>query len=151
MKHQDEARLVFQCLTEIGIIAHLAETRLAQDLPAGLSVAGFGVLNHFARLKLEADSPARLARAFQVTKGAMTYTLQALEAEGYVKIAADHTDARAKLVSMTKAGAKARDAAIANVNPGLKRLLGAIPVAQFAQALPLLTQLRQVLDAERSA
>ena len=74
-------------------------------------MAGFGVLNHFARLKASrARARRKLARAFQVTKGAMTYTLQQLEALKYVKIEADPDDARAKIVRVTKAGARARDA-----------------------------------------
>ncbi|MDX2276331.1 MAG: MarR family transcriptional regulator [Hyphomonadaceae bacterium] len=149
MKTQEQARLVFQSLTEIAIIAHLADTRLAQDLPNDLSVAGFGVLNHFARLGLEAESPTKLARAFQVTKGAMTYTLQALEAQGYVRIDPDPADARGKLVRVTKAGLKAREAAIARVMPGIELLLQQIPAAEFEGALPLLTKLRQALDAAR--
>jgi DNA-binding MarR family transcriptional regulator len=149
MKQDEEVRLVFQSLTEIDIIAHLVNTRLAQDLPEDLSVAGFGVLNHFVRLGIESESPTQLARAFQVTKGAMTYTLQALEAQKYVRVDPDPADARAKLVRMTKAGAKAREAAIVGVTPGIRRLLELISAAEFAKALPLLTKLRQALDADR--
>lgn len=149
MTEDEQVALVFKSLTEISIIAHLADTQLAQTLPEELSIAGFGVLNHFVRLAVGAESPTQLARAFQVTKGAMTYTLQALEAQGYVKIAPDPQDARAKLVRMTKAGAKARDAAIARIAPGMKRMLALAPAAEFAQALPLLTKLREILDAAR--
>lgn len=147
---QDEAlRLSFQALSEIAIIGHLADTALAQTLPPELSVAGFGVLNHFKRLNIEGESPAQLARAFQVTKGAMTYTLQALEAQRYVKIEADPSDGRAKIVRLTKAGERAREAAIARINPGMKELLDAVGAEEFARALPFLVKLRQVLDAAR--
>jgi DNA-binding MarR family transcriptional regulator len=149
MKQDEALRLSFQVMSEIAIIGHLADTALAKALPPELSVAGFGVLNHFVRLKVEGESPARLARAFQVTKGAMTYTLQALEELGYVSIEADPADARAKIVRITKRGRRARDDGAARVNPGMKAMIGVIGADAFAEALPFLIKVRQVLDAAR--
>ena len=149
MKQDEALRVSFQAMTEIAIIGHLADTALAQALPEGLSVAGFGVLNHFVRLNVEGASPTHLARAFQVTKGAMTYTLQHLEGLGYVRIAADPLDARAKIVRITAKGRTARDAGANSVRPGMVKLLEAIGIDEFARALPFLTKLRQVLDAAR--
>jgi DNA-binding MarR family transcriptional regulator len=79
----------------------------------------------------------------------MTYTLQQLEALGYVKIEPDPEDARAKVVRLTKAGARAREAAIARVHPGMRRMLEVIPTDEFVRAMPFLIKLRQVLDAAR--
>jgi DNA-binding MarR family transcriptional regulator len=149
MKHADSMRTAFQTLSEIAIIGQLADAALRQVLPAELSVASFGVLNHFARLGVEGESPTRLARAFQVTKGAMTYTLQQLEELKYVKIEADPADARAKIVRLTKAGARAREDAIRRVDPGMRALIEALGAGAFADALPFLVKLRQVLDAAR--
>jgi DNA-binding MarR family transcriptional regulator len=149
MKREEALKVSFQVMSEIAIIGHLADTELAKLLPAELSVASFGVLNHFVRLNVEGESPARLARAFQVTKGAMTYTLQQLEGLGYVTLEADPADARAKIVRMTKKGRKARDTAAAKVNPGMLAMLEAIGAEEFAQALPFLIKVRQVLDAAR--
>jgi DNA-binding MarR family transcriptional regulator len=149
MKQDEALRISFQAMSEIAIIGHLANTALAQTLPEELSVAGFGVLNHFVRLNVEGESPARLARAFQVTKGAMTYTLQQLEGLGYVKIASDPADARAKIVRVTTKGRKARDAGAASVRPGMVKLLEVIGADEFARALPFLVKLRLVLDAAR--
>lgn len=145
-----EIEFCFQAMSEIAIIGHLADTALGQTLPEDLSVARFGVLNHFVRLKVESESPAQLARAFQVTKGAMTYTLQRLDTLGYVSIEGDPRDARAKLVRPTKAGLKARAAAIARVAPGMRRLMEHVGVAEFRAAMPFLIKLRQVLDAARN-
>ena len=50
------------------------------------------MLNHFARLG-GVRSPAELAQAFQVSKGAMTNTLQRLEAGRLVKIIPDPAEA----------------------------------------------------------
>jgi DNA-binding MarR family transcriptional regulator len=149
MKHADAMRAAFQTLSEIAIIGQLADAALRQVLPAELSVAGFGVLNHFARLGVEGESPTRLARAFQVTKGAMTYTLQQLEELKYVKLESDPADARAKIVRVTKAGVRAREAAIASVDPGMRALVEAVGAKEFARALPFLVKVREVLDASR--
>lgn len=149
MKHDEALRISFQAMSEIAIIGHLADTALAKALPPELSVAGFGVLNHFVRLNVEGESPARLARAFQVTKGAMTYTLQKLEELGYVTLESDPSDARAKIVRITRKGRRARDAAAARVNPGMRAMLQAIGADEFARALPFLIKVRQVLDAAR--
>lgn len=149
MTAEQKLRTAFRTLSEIAIIGQLADNALRLTLPDELSIASFGVLNHFARLNLDGESPTKLARAFQVTKGAMTYTLQQLEGLGYVVIEADPADARGKIVRLTKAGVRAREAAIGKVNPGMKRLLEAIPAEEFARALPFLTKLRQVMDAAR--
>lgn len=149
MSRQQDLRVAFQALSEIAIIGHLADTALGQVLPEELSVASFGVLNHFARLGIEGESPTQLARAFQVTKGAMTYTLQQLETLKYVKIDSDPNDARAKVVRVTKAGARAREAAIERINPGMIALVEAVGGDEFAQALPFLVKVRQVLDRAR--
>jgi DNA-binding MarR family transcriptional regulator len=149
MKQAEAMRVAFQALSEIAIIGHLADTALAQTLPKDLSVAGFGVLNHFARLGVEGESPTKLARAFQVTKGAMTYTLQQLEELRYVKIDVDPDDARGKIVRVTKAGARAREVAIASVEPGMRALVSAVGAEGFARALPFLVKVREVLDAAR--
>lgn len=149
MKHEEALRVSFQVMTEIAIIGHLADTALSQTLPPELSVAGFGVLNHFVRLNVEGESPTRLARAFQVTKGAMTYTLQQLEALSYVRIENDPADARAKIVRITAKGRRARDAGAASVRPGMEKLLELCGGEEFARVLPFLVKLRQILDAAR--
>ncbi len=149
MKQAEALRVSFQAMSEIAIVGHLADTALARVLPEELSVAGFGVLNHFVRFNAEGEAPARLARAFQVTKGAMTYTLQRLEDLGYVAIGPDPSDARAKIVRLTRKGRRARDEAAARVNPGMLALLDVIGVEEFSRALPFLIKLRQVLDAAR--
>ncbi len=149
MRPEQKLRTAFQALSEIAIIGQLADNALRQVLPEELSIASFGVLNHFARLGIDGESPTKLARAFQVTKGAMTYTLQQLEALGYVAIEADPADARGKIVRVTKAGVRAREVAIDRINPGMKRMLEVVPADEFARAMPFLVKLRQVLDGAR--
>lgn len=150
MSQEEALELAFEVMTETAIIGRLADTALAQTLPGELSVAGFGVLNHFVRLNLTGESPSSLARAFQVTKGAMTYTLQQLEAQDYVRIDADPADARGKVVRITAKGRKVRHAAVSSVRPGMLKLLEALGAEEFRRVRPFLANLRRILDAARN-
>ena len=147
-QREDNVCLYFRLFTEIGIIAQLSGNRLERVLPEGMSLAQFSVLNHFVRLG-GAWSPSRLAAAFQVTKGAMTNTLQRLEGQGHVKIVADEKDARAKLVEITDAGRKAREAAILATGPIISQVAGLTSAADVRAALPFLETLRKILDENR--
>ncbi|HYE44745.1 MAG TPA: MarR family transcriptional regulator [Caulobacter sp.] len=137
-----------EVLTEIGIIAQLSNAALERSLPAGMSAAQFGVLSHFTR-RGGAESPARLAAAFQVTKGAMTNTLQRLEAQGFVAIEGDEADGRKKRVSLTLAGAQAYEAGLQALRPRMEGLREAFTDAEFAAALPFLKALRAWMDENR--
>ncbi len=141
--------LAFRLFTEIGIIEQLARNRLERGLPDGLKLSQFTVLNHLVRLGGE-WSPARLAGAFQVTKGAMTNTLQRLEKRGLVQVLADPRDGRAKLVSLTGAGRDMRLRCVESVGPLLADLSRRIPDKDIASALPVLEKVRRYLDAHRS-
>jgi DNA-binding MarR family transcriptional regulator len=90
-KTEDLSRLYFQMFNEIGIISQLSSNRLERVLPEGMSIAQFSLLNHLVRLG-GSWAPSRLARAFQVTKGAMTNTLQRLDAQGLIRVATDPDD-----------------------------------------------------------
>ena len=135
-------------LTEIGIISQLSSAALERSLPEGMSAAQFGVLTHFMRRGGE-ESPAKLAAAFQVTKGAMTNTLQRLEAQGFVAVLADETDGRKKRVSLTAAGARAYEAGLMALRPRMEGLRGAFTDAEFVAALPFLKALRVWMDENR--
>ena len=141
--------LAFRFFTEIGIIEQLARNRLERSLPGGLKVSQFAVLNHLVRLGGE-WSPVRLANAFQVTKGAMTNTLQRLEKRGLVRVLPDPRDGRGKLVSITRAGRKMRGRCVESVGPLLADLSREISDKNFASALPVLEKVRIYLDSHRS-
>lgn len=145
---EDRNALWAQLFTEIAIIDQLASTATQRLLPPPLSLAGFGVLNHLARLPGD-WGPARLARAFQVTKGAMTNTLQRLEAAGLITQEPDPADGRARFVRLTPAGLAAREAALAAIAPQLAGVAAAFPAADAAEALPFLAALRAWLDKQR--
>jgi DNA-binding MarR family transcriptional regulator len=140
--------IAFRVLNEIGIISQLAGTLFERVMPGGMTLAQFTVLNHFVRLG-GVRSPLELARAFQVTKGTMTSTLQKLEARGYILVRPDPMDRRGKCVSITAKGTKARNAAIIALSPLLARLGAHETAASFPDLLPPLTALRAALDKER--
>ena len=140
--------IAFRVFNEIGIISQLAGTLFERAMPDGMTLAQFTVLNHFVRLG-GVRSPNELARAFQVTKGTMTSTLQKLEARGYVMIEPDPEDGRGKRVSITAKGTKARNAAVAGLAPLIASLGAHETAAEFPKLLPTLTALREFLDKER--
>ena len=145
----DFTMIAYTFFNEIAIIDQLGRNRFERVLPDGLSIAGFSLLNHFVRLDKDQDTPSRLAKAFQVTKGAMTNTLHRLDALGLITIVADPSDRRGKLVSITQAGRAARDDAIARLAPSLQQLAGLIALQELADLVPTLMKLRTILDANR--
>lgn len=139
---------LFTFFNEIGIISQLSSNAFERVMPRGLTMSQFSVLNNLARLG-DGKSPSHLATAFQVTRGAMTNTLSKLEASGFVDVRADESDGRGKQVFLTKAGAKARAAALGGLTPLLAELLEAVPEKDFAAAIPFLARIRAHLDAAR--
>ena len=88
---QDPA--LFQLMNEVGIVAQLSQNRASRLLAPDLNMSQFIVLNHFVRLGDEA-SLGSLARAMEVTKGAMTNTVARLADKGYVAVRPDPDDGR---------------------------------------------------------
>lgn len=132
-------------LSELFMADQLARSRLTRALPKGMEISHFSVLNYLARSGRE-RSPAQLARAFHVTRGAMTNTLGKLERSGYVHIFQDWDDARRKLVSISPAGRRARDVALAAIEPIVAEVVEAIGPEKVRIALPVLRELRVRFD-----
>ena len=140
--------IAFEFFNEIGIIGQLGSNRMQRTLPHGLNQSQFSVLNWFVRVDDQA-TPTRLARAFQVTRGAMTNTLAKLSSKGFVQIEPDPESGRSKIVTLTARGRRAREAAIAALGADLDEFLSAFPVARLQKVLPLLREARAFLDAAR--
>jgi DNA-binding MarR family transcriptional regulator len=138
----------FEFFNEIGIISQLGSNRMQRALPHGLNQSQFSVLNWFVRIDDQA-TPTRLAKAFQVTGGAMTNTLAKLSSKGFVAVAPDPESGRSKIVTLTAEGRIARAAAIAAVGGDLDEFLDAFPAARLKKVLPLLREARAYLDAAR--
>ncbi|EKE74499.1 MULTISPECIES: MarR family transcriptional regulator [Roseobacteraceae] len=133
--------------SEIFMADQLARNRLTKAMPKGMEISHFSVLNHLARANDE-RSPAQLARAFHVTRGAMTNTLNKLEWAGHVHIRPDWDDARRKFVSISPSGRAARDAALAAIAPILSDIVEAIGTERVKAALPVLREMRIRLEEE---
>ena len=134
--------------SELFMADQLARNRISRVLPKGMELSHFGVLNHLARVHDE-RTPAQLARAFHVTRGAMTNTLGKLEWAGYVHIRPDWDDARRKFVSISPAGRRARDAALAAISPVLAEAVETLGAERVRLALPVLRELRTRMEGEQ--
>ena len=132
---------------ELFMADQLARNRLSKVLPKGMELSHFGVLNHLARAR-EGRTPAQLARAFHVTRGAMTNTLARLEWAGHVHIRPDWDDARRKFVSISPSGRAARDAAVQAVAPVIAEVVAALGADRVRAVLPVLRELRARLEQD---
>ncbi len=132
---------------ELFMADQLARNRISKALPKGMELSHFSVLNHLARLS-EERTPAQLARAFHVTRGAMTNTLAKLEWAGHIHIRPDWDDARQKFVAISPSGRSARDAAVASVSPLIAEVVTALGADKVRAVLPVLRELRGRLEGE---
>lgn len=139
--------LAISLFGELFMADQLARNRISKALPKGMELSHFSVLNHLARINDE-RTPAQLARAFHVTRGAMTNTLSRLEWAGHVHIRPDWDDARQKFVAISPAGRAARDAAVAAVVPLIADVVAALGADKVRAVLPVLRELRVKMEGE---
>jgi DNA-binding MarR family transcriptional regulator len=132
---------------ELFMADQLARNRISKALPKGMELSHFSVLNHLAGLSDE-RTPAQLAKAFHVTRGAMSNTLAKLEWAGHVHIRPDWDDARRKFVGISPAGRAARDAAVAAVAPLIGEVVAALGVEKVRAVLPVLREIRMRMERE---
>ena len=137
--------LAVALFSELFMADQLARARLTKGLPKGMELSHFSVLNHLARRGSE-STPAQLAKAFHVTRGAMTNTLSKLEIAGYVHIRPDWDDARRKFVAISPAGRQARDAALHAISPLIGDLIETLGYDRVRAVLPVFRELRAKLD-----
>ncbi len=145
MSHADETAIAL--FGELFMADQLARNRISKALPKGMELSHFSVLNHLAGLNDE-RAPAQLARAFHVTRGAMTNTLAKLEWAGHIHIRPDWDDARRKFVAISPAGRAARDAAVAAVAPLIGDVVSALGSEKVRLVLPILREIRMQMEAE---
>ncbi|MEM6825935.1 MAG: MarR family transcriptional regulator [Pseudomonadota bacterium] len=141
MPDQSTETLAIALFSEIFMADQLARARISKALPSGMELSHFSVMNHLARSGGE-RTPAQLARAFHVTRSAMTNTLRKLEVAGFVHIRPDWNDARQKFVTVSPAGEAARDAALAAIAPMLQDVVRRIGEDRVRAVLPVLREMR---------
>ena len=132
---------------ELFVADQLARNLVSKALPKGMELSHFSVLNHLARLQDE-RTPAQLARAFHVTRGAMTNTLAKLEMAGHIHIRPDWDDARQKFVAISASGRAARDMAVQAVAPLIADVVRALGADRVRAVIPVLREMRIRLEAE---
>mgnify|MGYP003429961274 FL=1 len=132
---------------ELFMADQLARNRISKVLPKGMQLSHFSILNHLARVGDE-RTPAQLAKAFHVTRGAMTNTLARLEWAGHIHIRPDWEDARQKFVTISPSGRAARDSAVAAVVPLIAEVAQSLGVERLRALLPVLRELRLKLEEE---
>ena len=137
--------LAVALFSELLAVDQLARIALDRVLPKGMELSHFSVLNHLAHMQSE-RSPTQLAQTFPLTRGAMTNTLNKLEWAGYIHVRPDWDDARKKMVSISPAGIKARDAAVAAISPLVSDVAAKVGEDRVRAALPLLRELRLKLS-----
>lgn len=137
--------LAIALFSEMFMADQLARAQLAKALPKGMELSHFSVLNHLARSN-EERSPAQLAKAFHVTRGAMTNTIGKLEWAGYVHVRPDWDDARRKQVSISHAGRKARMQALESIAPILANVVESVGSDKVRSILPILREVRKRFD-----
>lgn len=146
MEHQDPP--LFQFFNEVGIIEQLSRNWLEKRLPDGLRLSHFTMLNHLVRLG-DGKTPVELARSFQVTKAAVTNTVNRL-VQREMLIVEDHpTDRRSKLVYLTNEGRNCRENAVKATAESMAIFAGKVNMDEFAAALPFLAKVRAILDEAR--
>jgi DNA-binding MarR family transcriptional regulator len=134
-----------QVFDEIGMIECGVRTIITRCLPVGLTYPQFEVMNYLAR-RGERQTPAQIATALQMTPGAITNTLQRLEATGLAEIEPDPVDRRKKRVGMTAAGRHAYQRAMAAIKPRMGSLREGFTQKEFREVLPFLRALRAWMD-----
>ena len=130
-----------QVFDEIGMIDHGVRTIIGSCLPVGLSYPQFEVLNLVAR-RGEDLTPAQIAQALQMTPGAITNTLQRLEATSLIRVEPCGADRRKKRVRLTAEGREAYNRSMAAIRPRMGRQREAFTQKEFREALPFLRALR---------
>ena len=130
-----------QVFDEISMIEHGVRTVIGSCLPVGLSYPQFEVLNLLVRRGGEL-APAQIATALQMTPGAITNTMQRLEAMRLISVEPCGTDRRRKRVRMTLAGREAYNRSMAAIRPKMEKLREGFTQKEFREVLPFLRALR---------
>ena len=134
---------------EISAIDHLLKVKLSKSLPIGMEFSHFTILNYITTMETE-KTPAQLARSFNLTKGAITNTLNKLSKMGYIHVRPDWDDGRSKLISVSQAGKRARDSAVDSIEPILNELMKFMGTEKTKSIIPFLRDLRILLNNEQN-
>lgn len=130
-----------QVFDEISLIEHGVRMAITRSLPVGLTYPQYEVLNLIAR-RGDDLTPAQISDALKMTPGAITNTLQRLEATRLITVEPCPRDRRRKRVRMTPGGREAYNRSMAAIRPKVEKLREGFTQKEFRDALPFLRALR---------
>jgi DNA-binding MarR family transcriptional regulator len=130
-----------QVFDEISMIEHGVRTAISRSLPVGLTYPQYEVLNLIAR-RGEDLTPAFIATSLKMTPGAITNTLQRLEATKLITVDPCEKDRRRKRVRLTPEGREAYARSMAAIRPKVEKLRDGFTQKEFREVLPFLRALR---------
>ena len=130
-----------QVFDEISLIEAGVRNAITRALPVGLTYPQYEVLNLIARRGRDI-SPNEIAYALRMTPGAITNTLQRLEATRLVTVEICQSDRRRKRVMLTNGGREAYARSMAAIRPKVEKLRDGFTQKEFREALPFLRALR---------
>lgn len=130
-----------QVFDEIALIEYGVRISITRSLPVGLTYPQYEVLNLLAR-RGDDLTPAVIAAALRMTPGAITNTLQRLEATRLITVEASGIDRRKKHVRLTSGGREAYARSMAAIRPKVEKLREGFTQKEFREALPFLRALR---------
>lgn len=136
-----------QVFDEIGLIEAGVRSVVAKCLPVGLTYPQFEVMNLVIRRGGEM-SPNQIAVALHMTPGAITNTLQRLEAQRMIAVEICGADRRRKRVQVTAGGMEVYAQAMAAIRPKMEKLREGFTQKEFREALPFLKALRVWMDEQ---
>ena len=135
--------------TEVGILNQLSRALLEAEMPDGFQTIHFSVLNNLTR-RGDGKLPSDLARAFQVPRSHMTDILAKLERFGFVQHRPNPNDGRSKLVHLTDSGRVFRQKTLERARLPMQELAARFDISTLSRTLPVLVELREVMDDMRS-
>lgn len=146
----DAHALLFSVITKIHMLHHLTATGFNRSQGNGLHISHFGVLNCLMRTG-DGKTPQALANQMNLTKATMTNSLARLSENGLVKVQDNPNDKRSKLVFLTPAGRKERDAAVQRTVPSLEQSLARLDIKDLKELFRLLQVLHEAMDETEAA
>jgi DNA-binding MarR family transcriptional regulator len=130
-----------QVFDEISLIEAGVRAAITRSLPVGLTYPQYEVLNLISR-RGEDITPNQIAWALRMTPGAITNTLQRLEATQLITVEPCGADRRKKRVRLTAGGREAYARAMAAIRPKVEKLRDGFTQKEFREVLPFLRALR---------
>lgn len=130
-----------QVFSEIASIHRRIREIVTSRLPEGMNYSQYEMLK-FLSDQASPSTPADIAAALHLTPGAITNTLQRMEAANLAHMASDPVDGRKKRVTLTAHGQRVFARCLAAIRPKIGNLREGFTTDEFRDALPFLRALR---------